>query len=42
MTQAQPGQLAPDFTLATLDGPAVTLSHGRGRSYLLVFLRHLG
>ncbi len=42
MTQAQPGQLAPDFTLAALGGEAVTLSHGRGRPHLLVFLRHLG
>lgn len=42
MTQAQPGQLAPDFTLAALDGQSITLSQGRGRPHLLVFLRHLG
>lgn len=42
MTQAQPGQPAPDFTLATIDGQTITLSQGRGRPHLLVFLRHLG
>ncbi len=42
MAQAQPGQFAPDFILATLDGQSITLSHGRGRPHLLVFLRHLG
>jgi peroxiredoxin len=40
MAQAQPGQIAPDFNLATIDGHAITL--GRGRPHLLVFLRHLG
>jgi hypothetical protein len=42
MALAQPGLLAPDFTLATLDGQSLTLSHGRGWPHLLVFLRHLG
>jgi peroxiredoxin len=42
MTQARPGQLAPDFTLATIDGHTITLSQGRGQPHLLVFLRHLG
>ena len=26
MTQAQPGQPAPDFTLATIDGQTITLA----------------
>ncbi len=42
MTQARPGQPAPDFTLATIDGQSIALSQGRGRPHLLVFLRHLG
>jgi peroxiredoxin len=42
MAQAQAGHPAPDFTLATLDGQAITLSDSRGRPALLVFLRHLG
>jgi hypothetical protein len=40
MAQARAGQIAPDFTLTTIDGQAMTL--GRGRPHLLVFLRHLG
>lgn len=42
MTQPQPGQPAPDFTLAAIDGQTITLSQNRGRPHLLVFLRHLG
>ena len=42
MTQARPGQPAPVFTLATIDGQSITVSHSRGRPHLLVFLRHLG
>ncbi len=33
----QIGQLAPDFTLASTDGSAVTLSSLRGRNVLLAF-----
>jgi peroxiredoxin len=38
------GDPAPDFSLLTVDGHAVSLSDSlrAGRSVLLVFLRHLG
>ena len=37
-----PGDLAPNFALGTVDGGTVSLIEHRGRSVLLVFLRHLG
>ncbi|MEP7200417.1 MAG: redoxin domain-containing protein [Chloroflexota bacterium] len=36
------GQRAPEFHLPSLDGPMTALSDYRGRSVVLVFLRHLG
>jgi len=33
---------SPDFHLPSLAGPPVSLTDFRGRSVLLVFLRHLG
>ena len=40
----KPGDIAPDFTLHTVDGQTVSLNDvlGSGRNVLLVFLRHLG
>ena len=40
----KPGDVAPDFTLRTVDGQFVSLSETLrdGRNALLVFLRHLG
>ncbi|MDB4908277.1 MAG: alkyl hydroperoxide reductase/Thiol specific antioxidant/Mal allergen [Gemmatimonadetes bacterium] len=37
MTPPQPGQPAPDFTLASTSGEKVTLSQYRGRPVLLAF-----
>jgi len=42
MVKLKRGDCAPDFTLTTLDGQAVSLSDYRGQPVLLVFLRHLG
>ena len=42
MPKIKPGDLAPDFTLTTLEGQPVALSDYRGQPLLLVFLRHLG
>lgn len=42
MATIKTGQLAPDFTLTTLDGRTVALSDYRDQPVLLVFLRHLG
>jgi len=42
MATIKVGQLAPDFTLTTLEGQPVALSDYRGQPVLLVFLRHLG
>jgi peroxiredoxin len=42
MAQLKPGELAPDFTLNTLDSQPVALSDYRGQPVLLIFLRHLG
>jgi peroxiredoxin len=36
------GAPAPDFTLPTVDGEAVSLGQYRGRWVILVFLRWLG
>jgi len=36
------GDVAPNFTLTTVDGQPVSLSDHRGCNVLLVFLRHLG
>jgi len=36
------GDIAPDFTLPTVDGRPVSLSDYLGQNVLLVFLRHLG
>jgi|GEM_PF-2074489 len=38
------GDIAPDFTLITIDGDSLSLAEARQRSQviLLVFLRHLG
>lgn len=36
------GDIAPNFTLNTLDGQRISLADYRGRNVLLVFLRHLG
>ena len=43
MIRLQPGQAAPDLMLSLLDGRSVALSEywGNGRSFLLIFLRHL-
>ncbi len=40
----KPGDVAPDFTLRTVDGQSVSLGDvlRDGRNALLVFLRHLG
>ena len=40
----QPGDPAPDATLMTVEGQAVSLAEawGDGQNVLLVFLRHLG
>lgn len=38
----QVGDVAPDFTLNTVDGRPVSLSDYHGQNVLLVFLRHLG
>jgi peroxiredoxin len=40
----KPGDIAPDFTLQTVDGDPVSVSDTLrgGRNVLLVFLRHLG
>ncbi len=40
----QPGGLAPDATLMTVEGQAVSLAEAwrNGQNVLLVFLRHLG
>ena len=40
----QTGDIAPDFTLPLAEGQTIRLSDSlqRGRSILLVFLRHLG
>ncbi len=42
MARLRPGDRAPDFSLATLEGNKVALSDYRGQLVLLVFLRHLG
>ncbi len=42
MTKLKRGDIAPDFSLATLAGQRVALSDYRGQPVLLVFLRHLG
>ena len=42
MARLKPGDLAPNFTLNTLDGQPLALSDYRGQPVLLVFLRHLG
>lgn len=42
MARLKPGDLAPDFTLKTVEGQAVALGDYRGQPVLLVFLRHLG
>lgn len=40
LNRVQAGDLAPDFTLAALGGPAITLSHYRGeKNVILVFYR---
>ena len=40
LERVQSGQVAPDFTLASLAGPAVTLSDFRGeKNVVLVFYR---
>lgn len=38
------GDVAPDFTLTTIDGDSLSLAEARqtSQSVLLVFLRHLG
>jgi len=36
------GDIAPDFTLPTVDGRPVSLRDYLGQNVLLVFLRHLG
>ncbi len=36
------GDLAPNFTLLSLDNEQVSLRDYRGRSLLLIFLRHTG
>jgi peroxiredoxin len=43
MANLKLGQLAPNVTLAMLDGRSVALADywGNGRSCLLTFLRHL-
>ena len=40
----KPGDIAPNFTLHSVDGQPVSLSDTlhSGRNVLLVFLRHLG
>ena len=40
----KPGDIAPDFTLHTVDGQPVSLSDALrgGHNVLLVLLRHLG
>ncbi len=42
MLKIKPGDLAPPFTLTTLEGQPVALGDYRGQPVLLVFLRHLG
>ena len=44
MPSMKAGQLAPDFTLSTVEGRLVSLADLRmpGNHVLLVFLRHLG
>jgi cytochrome oxidase Cu insertion factor (SCO1/SenC/PrrC family) len=40
LDRVKPGSLAPDFTLESKDGPAVTLSDFRGKkNVILVFYR---
>ena len=40
----KPGDVAPNFTLSTVDGQPISLTDAiqGGRNVLLVFLRHLG
>ena len=38
----QPGEIAPNFTLPTLDGGEVSLQDYRDRPLVLVFTRYVG
>ena len=44
MSSIKAGQLAPQFTLHTVEGAATSLAESiqSGENVLLVFLRHLG
>ncbi|WP_083798785.1 peroxiredoxin family protein [Dethiobacter alkaliphilus] len=40
--KAQKGSMAPDFSLSDVYGKKMSFSDFRGRSVILVFMRHLG